>query len=227
MEAFAWGIYNPKSHYRVRILELDSESSRTSRTWDAFDVDSLLSHRLAAAVARRAALGLPSTDTDVFRLVNSEGDRVSGLVVDRLGDALVAVPSAAYVQRRRPLVEETLRRLTGISDVIWRPAEDMLRQEGLSDEEIGAASLEAETEKTAAQREVREGGLRYLVEPWGQKTGFYADQRESRAFIRPLCTGKRVLDLCCYSGEALTAHDKHTWPGPHIAFFWRDSCCHG
>jgi 23S rRNA G2069 N7-methylase RlmK/C1962 C5-methylase RlmI len=30
--------------------------------------------------------------------------------------------------------------------------------------------------------------------------GFYADQRQNRAFIGSLSNGKTVLDLCCYSG---------------------------
>jgi 23S rRNA (cytosine1962-C5)-methyltransferase len=28
----------------------------------------------------------------------------------------------------------------------------------------------------------------------------HADQRDNRAFVAELCGGKRVLDLCCYSG---------------------------
>ena len=43
--------------------------------------------------------------------------------------------------------------------------------------------------------------MRFLVSPsTGQKTGFYADQRDSRLAIRQLAQGKRVLDLCCYTG---------------------------
>lgn len=34
----------------------------------------------------------------------------------------------------------------------------------------------------------------------GQKTGFYADQRDSRLFLRSISKNKKVLDLCCYSG---------------------------
>lgn len=34
----------------------------------------------------------------------------------------------------------------------------------------------------------------------GQKTGFYIDQRENRAYIRKIAGGCRVLDLCCYTG---------------------------
>ena len=37
--------------------------------------------------------------TDVFRVVNSEGDRLSGLVVDRVGEQLVVSSSAAWVER--------------------------------------------------------------------------------------------------------------------------------
>ncbi len=33
-----------------------------------------------------------------------------------------------------------------------------------------------------------------------QKTGFYCDQRANRAFLRSVSRGKRVLDLCCYTG---------------------------
>ena len=42
--------------------------------------------------------------------------------------------------------------------------------------------------------------MRYEVDLWGQKTGFYCDQRDNRAFLAPLCAGKSVLDLYCYSG---------------------------
>ena len=49
--------------------------------------------------------------------------------------------------------------------------------------------------------EVLEAGLRYRAALSGQKTGFYADQRDSRAFLRSIVApGAAVLDLCCYSG---------------------------
>lgn len=48
--------------------------------------------------------------------------------------------------------------------------------------------------------QVMENGIVYLVSLEGQKTGFYADQRESRHFISTLSKDQRVLDLCCYSG---------------------------
>jgi hypothetical protein len=48
--------------------------------------------------------------------------------------------------------------------------------------------------------QVMENDVLYLVSLEGQKTGFYADQRENRHFISTLSKDQRVLDLCCYSG---------------------------
>ncbi|GAB4820138.1 hypothetical protein N2152v2_007184 [Parachlorella kessleri] len=47
---------------------------------------------------------------------------------------------------------------------------------------------------------VLENGIKFVASPMGQKTGFYADQRDSRATLRVLAAGRSVLDLCCYSG---------------------------
>lgn len=45
-----------------------------------------------------------------------------------------------------------------------------------------------------------ENGIVYTVSLKGQKTGFYADQRENRQFISRISGGQKFLDLCCYSG---------------------------
>lgn len=48
--------------------------------------------------------------------------------------------------------------------------------------------------------QVMENGISYAISPMGQKTGFYADQRENRQFISTISDGQKVLDICCYSG---------------------------
>ena len=45
-----------------------------------------------------------------------------------------------------------------------------------------------------------ENGIVYVVSVEGQKTGFYADQRESRDYISTLSKDQKVLNLCCDSG---------------------------
>jgi hypothetical protein len=75
--AIAWGVYNGASMFRVRVLQLDREVR--ARPGLALDVPALLAARLAAAAALRAALGVPRAGvTDAYRLVNSEGDGLSG-----------------------------------------------------------------------------------------------------------------------------------------------------
>lgn len=48
--------------------------------------------------------------------------------------------------------------------------------------------------------QVLENGISYAISMEGQKTGFYADQRENRQFISTISSGQKVLDICCYSG---------------------------
>jgi hypothetical protein len=67
------------------------------------DLQHLVSSRIQQAVALRRSLGLlcgpdaagQATAASVFRLVNSEGDRLSGLIVDVLGEHLVVASSGA------------------------------------------------------------------------------------------------------------------------------------
>ena len=48
---------------------------------------------------------------------------------------------------------------------------------------------------------IQENGLKFRVAPGSKhKTGFFVDQRDNRKFLASLCTGQRVLDLCCNSG---------------------------
>lgn len=48
--------------------------------------------------------------------------------------------------------------------------------------------------------QVIENGISYAISLEGQKTGFYADQRENRMFLSTISKGQKVLDICCYSG---------------------------
>lgn len=48
--------------------------------------------------------------------------------------------------------------------------------------------------------QVLENGISYAISMEGQKTGFYADQRENRQFISTISNGQKVLDICCYTG---------------------------
>lgn len=132
-------------------------------------------------------------------------------------------PAAAWVERHREEVCALLTQHTGLSSIAWRPALDMLKEEGCApggavpaaegDAEDGGEDAAAAVAAAPAPSGgaagadvppevavVCENGLRYAAALWGQKTGFYADQRDNRALVRQLAAGRNMLDLYCYSG---------------------------
>ena len=205
-----WGMFNPDSQYRVRILQNAREFERQPDL--VLDLERLLRARFASAVRARRALGFPNAETDAFRLLNSEGDRVSGLVVDVLAGHLVVQPSAAWAERHRGVVERALREAVGDAaggeaggggggpSLSWRPSRPAYQKEGVrlprpadpaADPAAGGPELSV----------IRERGVKSWVDlAGGQKTGCYLDQRDNRAAVRGLAAGLDVLDLCCYSG---------------------------
>lgn len=194
-----WGVYNPHSMYRVRLLATDEPSLLDHR-----DVSNLLHHRLQEAADLRRACGLPSDGTTAYRLVNSEGDRLSGLTVDVFGTTAVAVTSALWLEQRQDEVVAALGALPMVDEVVWRRSDGRLQQDGWEPPPKRLRDQDAPPEPQAPRPEpiqVKENGLIYLVSPaLGQKSGFYCDQRDNRRLLAEACTGKRVLDLFCYSG---------------------------
>ncbi|KAA8523409.1 hypothetical protein F0562_009832, partial [Nyssa sinensis] len=67
-----WGFYNSVSMFSVRLMQLEEEAARDPSC--ALNVEKLLETRIHAAIQLRKSLGLPSANTNAYRLVNSEGD---------------------------------------------------------------------------------------------------------------------------------------------------------
>jgi 23S rRNA G2069 N7-methylase RlmK/C1962 C5-methylase RlmI len=207
-EPFAWGLYNPISMYRVRIMQTLDDVDNNVERLEKPNLSAILTARIQAAVALRAALGLPKAEiTNVYRLINSEGDRLSGLVVDVLGNVATVQASAAWVEKNHLLIEDLLKsNVAQVQSIVWRQAAELTAEEGWINEQ-GDTSVEDQEEDqeegketTASNPVAVEAGLKFLVDPTGQKTGFYCDQRDHRAFIRSISANKDVLDVCCYSG---------------------------
>ncbi|KAI4374330.1 hypothetical protein MLD38_012337 [Melastoma candidum] len=193
-KCIGWGVYNSVSMFCVRLMQLEDEVSGDRSC--AFNVEKLLEKRIEASVELRRNLGMPSVSTNAYRLINSEGDRLSGLVVDIFGDVAVIASSAAWVEKYKLEIESCTRKVYGVNHVIWRPSFEILKEEGLDVSELKDVQPSSRLERT----KVVENGIAYAISLDGQKTGFYADQRENRCFISTISHGKRVLDLCCYSG---------------------------
>ncbi|PQQ15354.1 hypothetical protein Pyn_40723 [Prunus yedoensis var. nudiflora] len=174
-------------------MQLEEEATRDLSC--ALNMEKLLETRINEAIELRKSLGLPSASTNAFRLVNSEGDRLSGLIVDVFGDVAVIASSAAWVEKYKPEVEASVGRIDEINYINWRPSSEVLKEEGLDVKLQGKGSIYC-----PQRTKVTENGIFYAISLEGQKTGFYADQRENRQFISTISDGQRVLDMFCYSG---------------------------
>jgi 23S rRNA G2069 N7-methylase RlmK/C1962 C5-methylase RlmI len=221
-----YGFFNPVSMYRVFIFchqishpelfksvknlinEKGSEIDTTERV-----LELVLRSKVKDAIRARTIQNLPSLSTDSYRLVNGEGDGLSGLAIDILGGrAAVVMASAAWCE----LYRETIMRViddvlksehpiysNGESplEIVWRNTPMRLKQDGyILPEQTNDSEL---TEKESTPVIVTENGIKYNTfpfDPSSQKTGFYCDQRDNRFNLAKLCEGKTVLDLCCYTG---------------------------
>src|SRR5713226_8629742 len=105
----ARGYYNPHTDIAIRILTHDAE--------EPIDA-AFLRRRIHSAVALRHVFN--PNQTNVYRLVNSEGDGLPGLVVDRYADILVAQIHTAGMERLRPLLLDALMEETGVRGLLLR-----------------------------------------------------------------------------------------------------------
>jgi len=150
----------------------------------------LFASRIESALSLRAQLALP--DTDAYRLIHGEGDRLPGVVCDRYGSAAVLkLDGAAALAHRASLqaaLEQPLRAL-GVDALLVRSG----RKPGEL-VEVAWGSLPREVV-------VRERGMRLIANLYeGQKTGLFLDHRETRARVRALSAGQTVLNLYGYTG---------------------------
>jgi 23S rRNA (cytosine1962-C5)-methyltransferase len=130
-----------------------------------------------------------------YRLCFGESDGLPGLVVDRYGSVLVLQVLSAGIERRLALVQAALEELLAPKGIFLKNDHRTRALEGLPAETKTLAG-------TVPDRvQIAEGGLRFWTPLGsGQKTGFYFDQRDNRAFLRPHFKDKVVLDLYCYTG---------------------------
>ncbi|KAL3676192.1 hypothetical protein R1sor_026140 [Riccia sorocarpa] len=128
-QLFAWGVFNSESMFRVRIMQMEEEILNDPSCF--MDMERLIQTRISAAVELRKLLDLPSNETNVYRLVNSEGDGLSGLIADVLGGHLVVASSAAWVEKYRKTIEEAFYKQINPKSITWKPSIEILKEEGL------------------------------------------------------------------------------------------------
>ncbi len=187
-EFIAWGLYNPHSKIQVRLYSWNQAELLDEAFW---------SSRLDEAIhLRRALLNLCGPNS-ACRLVFSEADRLSGLIVDRYGDWLLVQFTSLALAARRELLLDLLREKLQPAGIWLRTEKGIREAEGLT--LADGALFGGDPPRPIL---IEEHGLSYEVDVVeGQKTGFFLDQRDNRAaFVGYLPAGGRLLDLCCYTG---------------------------
>jgi 23S rRNA (cytosine1962-C5)-methyltransferase len=173
----ASGFHSLHSQIRLRALTFGDEVL----------TEETVRERIVSSIGRRS-------QTNATRLVNAEGDDLSGLIIDRYDDLAVVEIANAGLDRLRPIINDVLTRELAPRGIWWKndiPARQ-IEQLPMEPEWIGEGE---------PSTEIVENGLRFRVDPpSGQKTGFFLDQRENRALARTLARGCRVLNLFSYSG---------------------------
>lgn len=185
----AWiarGLAHPDLGLPVRIY--------TRRQDEPLDT-AFFARRIDEAVALRTPL-FSDGRTNAYRLVFSEADLLSGLVVDRYGDHLAVRFSSAALAVHAPELVQLLAKATGVSSLhVGAEKEDIER------ERLDVRSLSRLSSFTGGTVPILQDGFAYEVDiAGGQKTGFYLDQRVNRSRIAAYAAGRRVLSCHCYSG---------------------------
>ncbi|MBQ3425290.1 MAG: class I SAM-dependent rRNA methyltransferase [Clostridia bacterium] len=176
------GFYNPASQISLRILTRNDEICGPDffarRIRDAWEYRKLL------------------CDIDSCRLIYSESDFLPGLVVDKYSDILVLQSLSLGMEKIKGTICDLLMDIVKPSGIWERSDVPVRRLEGM---DLRTGLLRG----TVPDRiEMNENGIRFLVDVKnGQKTGFFLDQKQNRAAIRPLCRDAKVLDCFCHNGS--------------------------
>jgi 23S rRNA (cytosine1962-C5)-methyltransferase len=182
-QALGIGVYDPSSPLAVRMWSASTDEAPLA----------LLDARLTAALATRATRFAPE-DTTAYRVLNGEGDRTPGIVIDRYGACAVLRTdgdgAAALADAARSMLEQKLR-AAGVTA--------LLRKSRGTEVEVLFGDM-----PDGGTVVVREHGVPFLVDlARGQKTGAFLDQRDNRRRVGALVASRnlgRVLNLFSYAG---------------------------
>jgi len=176
------GLYNPSSKIRVRLLTFEDEPI-DEMFWQG---------RIRQAIRLRQRVVAQS---NVYRLIYAEGDRLPGLIVDRYDQLLVMQCLSFGMDSRKELLADLLMKELNVTTVYLRNDAKSRQLEGLPLER-GFLRGSGPT-----QVEIHEGPAKFLVDvERGQKTGWFCDQRENRLAAAKLASGAEVLEVFCHTG---------------------------
>ena len=177
-------IYNPRSQIMLRIISRENP--------DEFLVEKFLDDRVTRAVAfRRDVLKIPQT-SDAYRLVHDYADGLPGITVDVYKDQIALEFYSLGMYRLWPYIEAAFKKHFPGASFHHRASSYTQEMEGFNIKPEAAP---------AHKTRVTENGVQFEVDlKAGYKTGFFCDQRENRQYAATFAPGRKMIDICSYTG---------------------------
>jgi 23S rRNA (cytosine1962-C5)-methyltransferase len=181
----ARGFWDTRSPIAVRVL------GDAALTDVAAEIDARIDRALGKRLAR-----LPRDTTDAFRWIHGEADALPGLHVDVYGPAVTIRYDGGGA---RAFYAELPARVHRIGRARGLPIAAVVERRARGAGGEGSAVVLGTLRD--GELEVRENGLRFGADlRHGQKGGLFLDQRENRAHVGTIASGRRVLNLFGYTG---------------------------
>jgi 23S rRNA (cytosine1962-C5)-methyltransferase len=179
-------IYSSSSQIKLRLLGRELLNSEA-------DLLQLLRQRMADAFAYR---GRVVRESDAYRLLFSEADRLPGLIIDRYNDVFtfqVLTQAWDHPERKQAIVA-AIRELAQAEHIVERVDQRIRELEQLPAQESGLALGDKHATIFAMN------GVKFHYDALsGQKTGAFLDQRENYRVAAQYAHGE-ALDVCTYQG---------------------------
>jgi len=179
----AWGIINPKDQYHyIRIFSYN----------EYIDIYNEIKEKIKKAKEYRERT---INYKDHYRLIYSESDFLSGLIIDKYNDIFVIQNSNAFFDKNINLIRDALIDIYGKDIIIYE------KSIGKQRERSYLKPIERFIYGNKYETEIEEVNKKFYINILkGQKTGWFLDQRENREIVSQLY-GDRVLDVFSYSGS--------------------------
>jgi 23S rRNA (cytosine1962-C5)-methyltransferase len=174
------GFYNPHSLIAIRKYT----DAREDFTADLVE----------RAIARADAYRRQCMHDNSYRMVFSESDGLPGLIIDKYNNGYVLQVNSQGMDSHKQHVVDALN--DHEPSFIYEKNDAYLRTlEGLDNSSTLLSGA------FPGPVVIRQDDMEFLVDiEHGQKTGFFFDLAAVRQRVKALAYGKRVLDMCCYTG---------------------------
>jgi len=177
------GLYHPHVTLALRVLTRDPD--------ELIDAAFFERRFRRARALREDSLRILEV-SDSYRLIHAESDGISGMMVDVFGKVIRVDAFSRGISR----LEEPIR---AALDAVF-PGKTVVFRGDARSEDLEGFRVEPRAEDPDACK-VEEHGVRFHVDlRAGHKTGFFLDQRDNRRDLAVLAKGRRVLDVCTYTG---------------------------